>query len=459
MKKIFRSIIKFINILYKILPFFLGIYCYYPIFSIDSEHHIYPFLDSVYASLKLYSGTTESGIAVGGLLQLARFLALAATLSILINVFNKLNDLINGGKLCISDSTVIYGESIYANYMYESLSPRLRIRNGEKFIKHASRYLIMFSSDIKNLEFYNRNYKWLKDKRVYIMLENTARQNIENHMLTIFSIAENCARQYWRNYSVEKSEKIAIIGFENIGKNILLYGLQMNIIDPNQHFEYHIYGDGTEFRREHTELDKMLPDKIIFHDEGIREFTEMSVFDRVIVCGSSDRNDNISTVSELLVYVPHCPQIHVYTPNGDIVTNLFGSDRIKCFGTAKEVSSIDIILNEKSMEAARRQHEFYVNKYGGVAWEKLDCFKRYSNVSSSDYMYVINSLFEKGVPLETIAELEHIRWCRYHYLHNWKYGSITDVVNRTHTCLVPFSELSEEEKQKDIEAIESKIKE
>ena len=119
--------------------------------------------------------------------------------------------------------------------------------------------------------------------------------------------------------------------------------------------------------------------------------------------------------------------------------------------------SIDIILNEKSMKAARKQHEFYVKQYGGTPWEKLDCFKRYSNVSSSDYMYMVNRLFERGLPWDRIAELEHIRWCRYHYIHNWKYGAETDSSKRIHNCLVPFAELSEEEKLKDIEAIKSKL--
>lgn len=47
----------------------------------------------------------------------------------------------------------------------------------------------------------------------------------------------------------------------------------------------------------------------------------------------------------------------------------------------------------------------------GTAWEKLNSLKRYSNVSSSDYMYTINRLLEKGTSPETIAEFEHIRWC------------------------------------------------
>lgn len=457
MKKFFKYILDIFSLLYKILPFFIGLYCYYPFF-INQKDHLYPFLDAVYASLKLYSGCTESGIVIGELLQLARFLALAATFSILVSVFNKMNGIVNWIKLFNHNSTVVYGESGYADHLYKQLDRRLRIRGGEDtFVNNASRYMLMFSSDAKNLDFYNRNYEKLKDKNVYIMLDNISRQNIENRLITVFSIAENCARQFWQNEPVEKSEKIAIIGFGNIGKSILLYGLQVNLIDPGQHFEYHIYGDGTEFRREHTELAQMTPDDIIFHDDGAYEYAEIMDFDRIIICGDM-KDSGIVTASSLIAAAPVKGRIYLYAPNGDIVTNLFGSDRITCFGTAEEIASIDIIFNKKLMEDARRQHEYYYKKYGGTPWEKLDCFRRYSNVSSSDYMNMIKRLVERGVSADRLAELEHIRWCRYHYIHNWKYDAVTDNAARTHNCLIPFNELSEEEKAKDVEAIKSKMR-
>lgn len=455
MKRKYQAIKRFLSVLYKILPFFIGIYCYFPFFS--NKDCEYPFLEAVYSSIKLYSGSTESGIAVGGLLQIARFMALAATLNILINGLNKMTDVVNRLKLLDPNATVVYGDSVYAGYLYERLEARQRIRGEEKFVDRAERYVLMFSGDTRNLAFYNRHYELLKDKNVYIMLEDIARQNIENPRITVFSIPENCARQYWKDHPVTHSEKVAIIGFENVGKNILLYGLQMNLIDPGQHFVYHVYGNGAGFRREHTELAQMKPDEIVFHDDGVYEFADMEKFDRIIVCGSRDANHNIEIAGKLLSAAPLHQKIYVYAPNGDIITNLFGSDRVVCFGTAGETASPDIIFNGRSMEAARRQHEYYQKRYGGTPWEKLDSFKRYSNVSSSDYMHTISCLLEKGVSMEILAELEHMRWCRYHYLHNWKYGPVTDSAKRVHNCLIPFPELSEEEKRKDVEAIRSKI--
>ncbi|MCH5347933.1 MAG: hypothetical protein J1E40_01290 [Oscillospiraceae bacterium] len=69
---------------------------------------------------------------------------------------------------------------------------------------------------------------------------------------------------------------------------------------------------------------------------------------------------------------------------------------------------------------------------------------------------MIERLFKQNVSIDTIAELEHIRWCRYHYINNWKYGSVRNDSERIHNSLIPFAELSEEEKQKDVEAVKSK---
>ena len=56
--------------------------------------------------------------------------------------------------------------------------------------------------------------------------------------------------------------------------------------------------------------------------------------------------------------------------------------------------------------------------------------------------------------MELLAELEHIRWCRYHQFHNWRMGipengARKDATLRIHKDLIPYDELTEEEKEKD----------
>ena len=96
-------------------------------------------------------------------------------------------------------------------------------------------------------------------------------------------------------------------------------------------------------------------------------------------------------------------------------------------------------------------------------WRKLDSFSRSSNVSAADYHEVrLLMLKEQGQSagqitpdlLEKLSELEHIRWCRFHYLNNWKYGEpesgrAKDAARHIHRDLIPYGELSESEKEKD----------
>jgi len=113
-------------------------------------------------------------------------------------------------------------------------------------------------------------------------------------------------------------------------------------------------------------------------------------------------------------------------------------------------------------------------------WKSLDPFTRGSNYATAIHDPVKRDLLLKaGLDVkglkaeenreqyerlgskvkERLQEIEHIRWSRYHLLNNWKApeGDIVidgvrkqkDAANRLHECLVPYSGLSEEDKNKD----------
>lgn len=54
-----------------------------------------------------------------------------------------------------------------------------------------------------------------------------------------------------------------------------------------------------------------------------------------------------------------------------------------------------------------------------------------------------------GAHLETLAEKEHERWMKLKLDSGWKYAPETDKGNYLHSALVPWNELSEEDKEKD----------
>ena len=70
---------------------------------------------------------------------------------------------------------------------------------------------------------------------------------------------------------------------------------------------------------------------------------------------------------------------------------------------------------------------------------------------------VLSDLNDK-ISEEEQAELEHIRWCRYLLLNNYRYGvpengENRDDVKRIHKDLVKYSDLEPSERDKDKEAI------
>ena len=192
-----KKIIAFIRTAWMVLPFLLALYCYYPVFLTQANRR-YPLLDAIYEALRIYRGFTSNGVEVGALLEIARYMALAAVVRILIALFSKAEDLVNWLKLRTTRSTVVYGDSAYAGYLFDSLPSSQRIRGGNRFIAGAARYLLMFSEDEKNIAFFHAHYRQMKDQNVYIMLNGVSGQNIDNPKITAFSIAENCARWYWR---------------------------------------------------------------------------------------------------------------------------------------------------------------------------------------------------------------------------------------------------------------------
>jgi len=55
--------------------------------------------------------------------------------------------------------------------------------------------------------------------------------------------------------------------------------------------------------------------------------------------------------------------------------------------------------------------------------------------------------------IETMARVEHIRWCWDKILHGWIYGKVKDDRKKTHPAIISYEDLSESEKEKDRELV------
>lgn len=375
-----------------------------------------------------------------------------------------------------TNTIVVYGDSVSSRLLLENLGKR-GIEPFENQVLPANNHVILFDNDEDNINFYMKNQDLLEGKQVYIHLDEINQLSIKNPDLHVFSMTEIAARIFWRNDPIpfNKVEKgiyrIIINGFDDLGQEVLKYGLLNNIYSSSQQIEYHIFAKANHFFEWHRQLDKMVPDKIIIHKNSLYEEAELiGDADRIIFC--EEARQNMLVAGNLLAYYVMKEDVELYAAIQDQeVLELIGDrETIKPFAVMEELCTRDYILDEKLNKEAIATHELYNSNVPDpswkVEWKDLSAFLRYSNISSADFNavrrryidYYIEKISSEEM-VEILTELEHIRWCRYHYLNNWVLGEVKDKVKRTHPCLIPFEELSQEEKEKDKVIVEKFISE
>ncbi len=467
MKKTFSKVFK---IFLFILPMILGIWGMH---FVEGE----PILDAIFNSIMMYVlnyGDHPANIYI----EVARWLAPAITASWVVLVINSLRDrLVHFFLFCTGKSIAVYGP----DEEKESLIKEIKgyAIDGKADFVRASKYILLNDED-SNFAFYNLNKDKLKNSNVYLKTASLPSRAVCDSRLHLFCPEETSARLFWKEnflypLSIEKNHKLDIvfIGFEKLGEELLLFGLQNNIFSPDQKITYHIIGDGTGFKATHKELES-IEDKVLFYEEPW--YLQMNLVERADMVVVITQENQTGLLREILFSTTrNC--IHVFASDTSKVQLLFEKERLCIFDWKGEAQKLQHILNDTLFERAKRINLRYAHLYSNVAenkenmeseWRALDSFTRYSNVSSADYhevrlkMLAFEGKSDKDISsadvLELHSELEHIRWCRYHYLNNWKYGIPADGKNkdkkmRIHKSLIPYEALTDGEKDKDRENI------
>lgn len=152
--------------------------------------------------------------------------------------------------------------------------------------------------------------------------------------------------------------------------------------------------------------------------------------------------------------------VYYYSPNETDLVSYISSDNynLKVFGRKKEIFTDDNIRRQKLIQKAIDLNNSYVRDYKiGDSWEKLSGFLKASNISASDFGEVLSRIKSKMTEDE-MANLEHIRWCRFHFINYYKFGIPDNNKNRDdkkkiHKSLVDYNKLSSEEQDKDKKGI------
>ena len=384
------------------------------------------------------------------------------------------------------DNVAIFGETSEADFLRKVYADRLVLWQDKEFVK-ASRY-VLFDTEERNLEFYALHRQELKDSPVCLLCDSFKTQDFAGDMIRPFHFEETAARLFWHRHSLYPVAKqnnfcltIAIMGFDSLGQELLLRGLQDNIFHEKQQVEYHVFGT-EEQMKEFSNLYHQIPmlsDRVIYHKNLFDHLDTIAKANRVIVAQQEGQMDLI----QKLLFACGDIQIHVLSMVTDGLSLLEAQENLTVFDWKKEILNEEYLFADTLYDQAKRINMRYAQIYFGaedtpenrqLEWNKLNSFTKYSNISAADYHHIRKEMLRdwgfdvdakdftvkqlSAEQLETLAHLEHIRWCRYHYLANWKYGKpengkAKDPVARIHADLVPYEELSEIDKEKDRENI------
>ena len=443
-------------------PFLLGLIG----FLISGE----PVLQAVYQSLCLYGmGHQES--PANAVIEIARWLAPLATAGSVVLVVAALRRHFHAMiARCTGKSVAVYGPIEDKKRLLKELGTR-GIDLDKNPVKAHS--YILLGEEEENLNYY-RTHLAETGKDVYLKCHSLPAQASDRANLHLFCPEESAARLFWKKYcpwqiSKENGHRMSIVllGFGKLGRELLLCALQNNIFDADQRIEYHIFGNENGFGSVYHQLGQ-ISDPVEFHEEPWQNRLELLRSAQMVIV--AEEKEELALLRDLTLAMPD-KTIHVLAAQSEGTDLLASQANLLTFDWESETLKPEHILTDRLYLYAKRINLRYAHLYEGAEetvaarderWLKLDTFTRYSNISAADYHSVQLCMLGDDVfteeKLEWLAELEHIRWCRYHWLNNWVCGQPEDGKNkdmrkRIHKCLVPYARLTEEDKEKDRENI------
>lgn len=414
--------------------------------------------DALYASFALYfTNPVSDAYNIG--IEIARWTAPLATaasiLYVLRDIWKSFRDRIR--LFWKEDSVAVYTDEACEILFEEKTAV---VYSYENLKSYAKSHIILFSSDEKSLNFYEKHKKELEKKEVFIGI-----RELETGLLgktkhaQLFDINGSIAGLLWKKIAVwnmgREELNIVVYGNDVLAQRIVSSALQLNLYSLKQKINYHFITNNKLFQIRHKNLNLMNEDKLYYYDTEDENTWEVIANADIIIIADLPNTDILQTI----LVKARDKDIYYYSPKeGDTASYLSFGKWIP-FGRSEEVLTDDAIRRKKLIEDAVALNEYYAEQYHTEKdWKALDGFLKASNISAADYGRIAASMYQKKTDTE-LAELEHIRWCRFHMLNYYIYGETAngknkDAYKRIHKDLVPYEMLSEAEKLKDLEIIQ-----
>lgn len=451
MRGLVKQLKKWVPVL-SILPFLLGAAGY----AWAGER----LLDALYYSFSLYFVNLVSDSS-NLFVEIARWTAALVTTAAVLYALKRVWTRLRWALMCLGrDSVAVYCDT--DQQIQFSDKEHYVIYPGREFRPGAKSHIIMLEQDCESLAFYEANRERLRGHPVYIGLRELDRGFMRTVPdVVFFDIDGAAARLLWKSLRMWRLGRehltVVIWGSRHLGQNILDYGLLLNLFAPKQEISYYLVGDSKLYQISRKRFCAGNGDTVSFCDADSPSAWEAVQRADVVILAEEAPAEQVQA---LRIACEH-GEVYYYAPSEvDAAAYLIFSG-LHAFG--KGLYTDENIRDEALVQRAKAQNYDYVKAYGhptpgetaDAAWKKLDGFTQWSNISSTDFQEVLPDILaaRPALTLEELAELEHLRWWRFHTLSGWQYGvpehGNRDAEKKYHTCLRPYEDLEPEEKEKD----------
>ncbi len=290
--------------------------------------------------------------------------------------------------------------------------------------------------------------------------------------LRMFNLTEVVSRKYWDEHPLLDSERcVILIGCGQFGIALLERALLNNVFFTERNIEYHFFGNTEFFSDLHPEIVKALDrssatgDRLILHkDQWTSNRILLLKANRIIICEDED-GKNIASCQLLKRWYVNEAAIHVRMD-----TAVPG---YHCFGERFSNFTPEYVMKDELNRRAILMNDIYnENSPSPTSWRELSPFLQASNIAAADHLMVkVRCLLDDETltdlsgedcakayaryqelnpdQADLFQEMEHRRWIRFYQMYNWQYAPKRNNILRHHPLLLPYAQLSVEERAKD----------
>lgn len=431
-------------------------------------------------------------------------LSMVGGVMVLIAYFQNMIDLVRSRicRLCGGEVIAIYGDGEERKEIIRSQKNtkkrQVLVYPDDEVFKPATHHILYFSDDRHSLQFFEDNRSFFQKnskKKVYMVFSQTdpflfAKEQSETHFpnVSFVNINEMIAKDFWREHDLLKYRKgnrldanVAIVGFSDLARTLLHYGVILNCYETTQKIHYHVWGDTSLQQKAFTDLnekinDAEMDDQIIYRAKDLTSAADQLEDMDCVILTDACWAEYVQTI------IRKYPEKDIFfvDPEGSALDQLRGP-RIESYASRRSYD-VGRILREAEHAAGKQLNARYAVVYanheqekdapiaGNIddawkekKWQELTPFLKESNEVAAEYHVIREKILyrqllamgQEHLSDETymnwiweLCVLEHTRWCRFHFMNGWEHaskdslnGKRKDEVRRLHSDLVKFDDL------------------